>query len=597
LRDWIAAQSPVQPVTVPGIGPAPTAGAATTGSAVSTASAPVLVGFLLAIPVSARIAIAAAAVAAVLTVTGIAVIPRVVAPGSSRPASIQSSPRVSTAPAEHVAAVTYVPTALILDASGSMIRGVPGGGTRKDAARSAATTLVQGFGDGATVGLTVFGTSTGNKDSDRVAGCSDVKRLIPVGKIDKAAFTTAIAGITQSGFTPLGPALNDAAAQLGDAQTGLIVLVADGVDSCAPPSACDVAAQIKAAHPGFTIQTVGFAVDADEQAQEDLACIAPAGGGEFVDAANAGQLATRLRALTDPVATVGTLTSRGLDQLEMGMSMADAKSAVNGWKLGKVLLDIQYVACDQGTLQFSNGRLVGIIPTKKLATADGVKVGDTLATAAAIYGPGTSGSDDAGVFQSFPTAPGSDSGYAMYVANPADAATKILRIILCLCGGGTTGPSEISAWKIGYGHVGPIKVGMMLSDVWKIVPNPGQAAGFGGACPYTHLSTGGAGKTVAIGHDDRGQVDVILVMGSAGIAPRMPKGVGLGSTFENVAAAYPQTIINRNTEAPEYSYAALLDGDQSMFFDAVGFASSTDFDRVRLIQISHGTQPAKEFCG
>ena len=210
----------------------------------------------------------------------------------------------------------------------------------------------------------------------------------------------------------------------------------------AHPSACVIAKKIKSDRPGFTIQTVGFAVDADEQAQEDLACIAQAGGGEFVDASNAAQLAARLRALTDPVSTAGSLSSRGLDRLQIGMSLADARAVVGGFTLGKVVIDLQYVHCDLGTLLFSNERLVGIIPKKQVATADGVKVGDSLAAAAVIYGPGSPGSDASGVFQSFATAPGSDTGYAMYSANPTDLATKIRKISLCLCGGGTSGPSE-----------------------------------------------------------------------------------------------------------------------------------------------------------
>ncbi|MCU1529600.1 MAG: hypothetical protein JWP75_3363, partial [Frondihabitans sp.] len=462
------------------------------------------------------------------------------------------------------------------------------------AARSAATTLVQGFGDAATVGLTVFGTSTGNQDSDRAAGCTDVRRLIPVGPIDKPAFTTAIAGITESGFTPLGPALTDAAAQLGDAQTGLIVLVTDGVDTCSPPSACDIATKIKADHPGFTIQTVGFAVDADEQAQEDLACIAQAGGGEFVDASNAMQLAARLRALTDPVSTAGALNSRGLDQLQIGMSLADARAAVSGFTLGKMILEIQYVNCDQGTLLFSHDRLVGIIPKKKVATADGVKVGDTLGTATAIYGAGTTGRDSSGAFQTFATSPGSDTGYAMYVANPADAATRILKITLCLCGGGTTGQSEISAWKIGYGHVGPIKVGMSLADVWKIVPDPGPAAEWAEGCNVWALATRGIGHEVAVILDASDTVSGLYVSQNA-LSPRLPSGIGGNSTFDAVRSAYPNAQFTSATHTAylNVDYLTVASGSQKIWFIGDG-VSATDI--VGGIQIGDGTGPTDGFC-
>ena len=218
---------------------------AAAAAAQATASTP-RGGVLRSIPLAARIATATVLAIALLTTSGIMVIPRVVA-AMSASSSIKTpvptpTNRASTSPVDTPAfaavAARYIPTVLILDASGSMVRDVPGGGSSMDAARSAATTPVQGFGNEATEGLTVFGTSTGNNDADRTAGCSDVGRLLPVGEMDKNAFTSAIAGIQQSGFTPLGPALTDAAAQLGAAETALIVLVTDGIDTCAPVGLC-----------------------------------------------------------------------------------------------------------------------------------------------------------------------------------------------------------------------------------------------------------------------------------------------------------------------------------------------------------------------
>ena len=83
----------------------------------------------------------------------------------------------------------HVPTVLVLDASGSMVRDAPGGGTRMEAARAAATTFVDGLSEGAQLGLTVFGTTTGNEDADQPAGCQDVTTVLPVGPVDKAAFS------------------------------------------------------------------------------------------------------------------------------------------------------------------------------------------------------------------------------------------------------------------------------------------------------------------------------------------------------------------------------------------------------------------------
>ncbi|MET4705801.1 VWA domain-containing protein [Frigoribacterium sp. UYMn621] len=599
LREWIATQpAPQQQVVTP-----PTTPVATPSAVVATAAGTRLapLAFILGVPLAARIAVAAVLAVAVLTATGVVVVPQVVSAVSTLSTPRTSKPTARASDAAAVAptvAARYVPTVLILDASGSMIRDVPGGGSRMDAARAAATTLVQGFGDKATVGLTVFGTSTSNKDSDRAAGCTDIRRLLPVGPIDKPAFTAAVNGITQSGFTPLGPALTDAASQLGDAATGLIVLVTDGVDTCSPPSACDIATQIRANHPGFTIQTVGFAVDADEQAQEDLACIAQAGGGEFVDAANATQLAARLRALTDPVSTAGTLNSRGIDQLQIGMSLADARAAVTGFTLGKVVAQVQYASYEQGTLLFSHDRLIGIIPKRKLATADGINVGDTIATASAIYGVGTNSSDSSGGFQSFPTSPGSDTCYLMYVANSVDAAAKIIRITLSLCGAGTTGPSEISAWKVGFGHVGPIKVGMSLADIWQIVPDPGPAAQWAEGCNVWALATSGLGKKVAVILDASGTVSGLFVSQDA-LSPRLSSGVGGNSTFESVRSAYPTARFTSSSDTSylNVDYLTLASGSQKIWLIGDGDQSGAGADIVGEIQIGAGTGPTEEFCG
>jgi Ca-activated chloride channel family protein len=86
------------------------------------------------------------------------------------------------------------------------------------------------------------------------AGCQDVTTtLSPLRPADAKALGTAVDGIQASGFTPIGPALRKAAAMLPANGPGSIVLVSDGVDTCAPPSSCEVAAQLHRANPPLTI--------------------------------------------------------------------------------------------------------------------------------------------------------------------------------------------------------------------------------------------------------------------------------------------------------------------------------------------------------
>lgn len=86
-------------------------------------------------------------------------------------------------------------------------------GPRIAAAKKAATTLVDGLPDGAPVGLIVYGTATDDSDAARAAGCQDIKTLVPVAPVDKAAFTAAVDGVA-SGYTPLAGSLRAAAGAL-----------------------------------------------------------------------------------------------------------------------------------------------------------------------------------------------------------------------------------------------------------------------------------------------------------------------------------------------------------------------------------------------
>lgn len=488
----------------------------------------------------------------------------------------------------------YIPTVLILDASGSMVRSVPSGGTRMAAARNAAEIFVDGLGEGAQVGLTVFGTSTGNKPSDQAAGCSDVRTIVPVGPVDKEAFKAAIASIGQSGFTPLGPAMQSAADQLSSDTTAQIVLVSDGVETCSPP-ACEIAANLHAAHPGLTINAVGFAVDADEQAQAQLGCIAAAGGGEYVDAGDAVQLAARLRALSDPVSIAGAVNPRGFNALKLGMSVDQAKAANSSVVLGKVTVDIQYAECDDALLQFKNGRLFDIEPKSSAPTADGLRVGDDASQAVAIYGaPLSSGSDSAGDFAVFPAARGSDSGFRVYYQPESAGAVKgkVIKVVICLCGTGGGSVSEISAWQFSSNGLGPLTLDMSTSDVKSVF----SGATEGDTCGVVTLGTSGVGsQTFAFtrsGNDPR-NVFAYRVHWDGTTAnsayPTTTLGVGVGSTRDEVLAAYPAaTIINDNVRQ---SIAILTDANGvSLIF---GF---NDDGIVNDIQVGYNVALVGEPC-
>lgn len=176
----------------------------------------------------------------------------------------------------------------VLDASGSMVAPLPSGGTRMDAAKAAMNTLIDGLPVNIHVGLEVYGTGTGNAESEKAAGCQDVRILQPVGRVDKQAMRAHVAGITPRGYTPIGRSLEQAAAGLPSEGPRAIVLVSDGIDTCAPPAPCEVAKTLTGAGVALAVHTVGFQVD--PAARAELECVASATGGEYHDAPDAESL-------------------------------------------------------------------------------------------------------------------------------------------------------------------------------------------------------------------------------------------------------------------------------------------------------------------
>jgi hypothetical protein len=179
------------------------------------------------------------------------------------------------APAQEIA---DDPVLLILDASGSMNRASGSGGTLMDAAKDALRSIVVQLPGDAEVGLRVYGHRTSNQDQD--AGCVDTELLVPVGAIDRVMLLAAVDDIEASGFTPIGLSLTEAVNDLEAVGGGTVILISDGVDTCAPPDPCEVAAEMAEAGYVTRIHTLGFFLS-DSAAERQLECIAEAGNGSF----------------------------------------------------------------------------------------------------------------------------------------------------------------------------------------------------------------------------------------------------------------------------------------------------------------------------
>lgn len=174
---------------------------------------------------------------------------------------------------------------LILDASGSMWGQVEGQ-TKISAAKKAVDSILAKWRPDDRLGLMAYGHRT-------KGDCKDIELLVPVSRFDPQQIKAAVAGINPKGKTPMADSLKAAAAALRSSENkATVVLVSDGVETCAPDP-CAVAADLKKAGVGFTAHVIGFDVT-DPVAKNQLQCIARATGGVYLDAGNASGLENAL---------------------------------------------------------------------------------------------------------------------------------------------------------------------------------------------------------------------------------------------------------------------------------------------------------------
>jgi len=101
-----------------------------------------------------------------------------------------------------------------------------------------------------------------------------------------------VKGLNPRGYTPIGKSLQQAEKELPGQGARQIVLVSDGIDTCAPPPVCEVAKQIRERGVDIVINVIGLNVD--DQARSELQCVAKEGGGSYADAKDAASLKEQL---------------------------------------------------------------------------------------------------------------------------------------------------------------------------------------------------------------------------------------------------------------------------------------------------------------
>ncbi|MFJ8535465.1 VWA domain-containing protein [Streptomyces sp. NPDC093591] len=236
---------------------------------------------------------------------------------------------------------------LVIDVSGSMRAKDIDGQSRMAAAKQAFNEVLDATPEEVQLGIRTLGANY--PGDDRKTGCKDTAQLYPVGPLDRTEAKTAVATLTPTGWTPIGPALLKAADDLdGGEGSKRIVLISDGEDTCAPLDPCEVAREIAAKGIGLTIDTLGLVPNT--KMRQQLSCIAEATGGTFTSVEHTDELADKVNQLVDraadpvvtPVATTGadqcakapTLRS-GLytDREEFGKQRWYRVKVPHGWEL------------------------------------------------------------------------------------------------------------------------------------------------------------------------------------------------------------------------------------------------------------------------
>ncbi len=219
---------------------------------------------------------------------------------------------------------TRLAAGLVLDVSGSMRARDIDGQSRMAAAKQAFNEVLDATPEEVELGIRTLGANY--PGDNQKTGCKDTAQLYPVGPLDRTEAKTAVATLTPTGWTPIGPALLKAADDLdGGAGSKRIVLISDGEDTCAPLDPCEVAREIAAKGIGLTIDTLGLVPNT--KMRQQLSCIAEATGGTYTSVEHTEELSDKVNQLVDraadpvvtPVATEGAERCADAPTVESGL--------------------------------------------------------------------------------------------------------------------------------------------------------------------------------------------------------------------------------------------------------------------------------------
>lgn len=180
---------------------------------------------------------------------------------------------------------------IILDASGSMW-GTAGKETKIEAARKVLSQVVPALPEGLDVGFMAFGHR-------RTGDCTDMEMLVPLGSANREEILKEALAITPKGRTPLALSVELVAETLKERDAeATIIMVSDGNDTCSKDP-CGMVEKLKKSGVRFVLHVVGFGVETN--VQQELECMAKAGGGSYYTARDADSLLQAFAEMTKEI--------------------------------------------------------------------------------------------------------------------------------------------------------------------------------------------------------------------------------------------------------------------------------------------------------
>jgi hypothetical protein len=185
---------------------------------------------------------------------------------------------------------------IILDASGSMHEEIDGR-EKVDIAKDVIEAIVKRLGEGARVGLRVYGhryTAIDEKADE------DSELVVPVGPLHPAAFMAKVRALKSKGKTPLTYSIDQTIKDISAVETELdlvTIVLTDGGESTRGAKPYEAAARLAASRKGMKVHVVGFDINEDDW-REQLEKTAAAGNGQYFHVKKASDLMSALSLVT-----------------------------------------------------------------------------------------------------------------------------------------------------------------------------------------------------------------------------------------------------------------------------------------------------------